>query len=739
MGWAFLPPIQRTLAAPIASVTRPVESPGELSAWRSPAFTDSLSHAVVDTSSGGVIDGDGGGLGHPTNTSVHAPELTLLPPPRPTAVQRSVRPAAAAPPPATASGSDVVRPAPSFTRAPSAGMPLVHRAVVDDPTPDLTPDLTPVPEPVPDPGPVPAPAPVPGPEPAEQNESVAPESVDPAEPPPSDTPAGPVDQVTAPLGHASAPSPEPLAPAGRPETVQRSVDAPLAPPPVATSPSPATQVGETRPHLGLGPPLASVPETAVSAPPPDPDNSRLSLSGQSSGESSDPSGFTEIPIQRTVSPPASAPVSPVTPSPPETPPRPDLTLPTAGVAAEPKAVEPTADEPAAVEPESPADIAPDIAADPPAATAPSPVVAEPSAAAAADSPVAATLSSVPLPLGGGLETSIQRSSTLPGPGTPTPTLVVRPAPLIPGPPSRERVVPIQRMPATEPPSPPARPAPSAPTSRSANQGAQVAVARSATSRAMDLPAMDRPASGPELPTAAPPLQRATGSSGQTTTIELPDAVPEAHEQESVPPAPTAVNGGFAGPSVLPSDVSAPAPGGGPTGPAAALPVSVSRAATLPTTPAVTSSIGPAATPSIGPSVTASVTPTISRSTAPAPAPGVLPLARSATPDLPVQTAAVGAPEPGLVDVSGHSAPWPDASSALDTGQVVVARALDPAAADAAPAAATGSASGGAPGGAAPGGEDVEALAQRLFPPMLRRLKNEFLLDRERRGMRTDAW
>ena len=46
-------------------VTRPVEFPGELSAWRSPAFTDSLSHAVVDTSSGGVIDGDGGGLGQP--------------------------------------------------------------------------------------------------------------------------------------------------------------------------------------------------------------------------------------------------------------------------------------------------------------------------------------------------------------------------------------------------------------------------------------------------------------------------------------------------------------------------------------------------------------------------------------------------------------------------------------------------------------------------------------------------
>ena len=94
----------------------------------------------------------------------------------------------------------------------------------------------------------------------------------------------------------------------------------------------------------------------------------------------------------------------------------------------------------------------------------------------------------------------------------------------------------------------------------------------------------------------------------------------------------------------------------------------------------------------------------------------------------------------MVDVSGHSTPWPDASSALDTGQVVVARAEDPAAAaDAAPAAAAGSPAGAAPGGAARGGEDVEALAQRLFPPMLRRLKNEFLLDRERRGIRTDAW
>ncbi len=53
---------------PIAPVTRPAEVPSELSAWRSPAFTDSLSHAVVDTAPGGLVDGDGGGLGHPTYT-----------------------------------------------------------------------------------------------------------------------------------------------------------------------------------------------------------------------------------------------------------------------------------------------------------------------------------------------------------------------------------------------------------------------------------------------------------------------------------------------------------------------------------------------------------------------------------------------------------------------------------------------------------------------------------------------
>ena len=51
--------------------------------------------------------------------------------------------------------------------------------------------------------------------------------------------------------------------------------------------------------------------------------------------------------------------------------------------------------------------------------------------------------------------------------------------------------------------------------------------------------------------------------------------------------------------------------------------------------------------------------------------------------------------------------------------------------------AASAAAPGKPGGSATG--DVDALAQKLFPAMLRRIKAELLLDRERRGVRTDPW
>jgi len=51
-------------------------------------------------------------------------------------------------------------------------------------------------------------------------------------------------------------------------------------------------------------------------------------------------------------------------------------------------------------------------------------------------------------------------------------------------------------------------------------------------------------------------------------------------------------------------------------------------------------------------------------------------------------------------------------------------------------------SGQATAGSGPDGggpEQVEALAQKLLGPLLRRIKAELLLDRERNGLRTDSW
>jgi hypothetical protein len=57
----------------------------------------------------------------------------------------------------------------------------------------------------------------------------------------------------------------------------------------------------------------------------------------------------------------------------------------------------------------------------------------------------------------------------------------------------------------------------------------------------------------------------------------------------------------------------------------------------------------------------------------------------------------------------------------------------------APAGHPGAAAVGGAGGAASSPEDVEALAQKLLAPMMRRIRAEMLLDRERRGLRTDSW
>jgi hypothetical protein len=165
---------------------------------------------------------------------------------------------------------------------------------------------------------------------------------------------------------------------------------------------------------------------------------------------------------------------------------------------------------------------------------------------------------------------------------------------------------------------------------------------------------------------------------------------------------------------------------------------------------------------------AAPTPTLPAAVVPAPV-----VLRATAPPLPGPTASSAAPPGGSVPppvlplAVPPTPPQPPAQvepiplqTALDDGPPVAAsRAIDQ---PDVPAAAAGAASGGgaqvpvqlqaataapAPAGAASGGSapsgsatgDVDALAQRLFPAVLRRMKAELLLDRERRGVRTDPW
>jgi hypothetical protein len=71
-GWAFLPPLQRTIAPPLSTT-----HPHDLVAWRNPSFIGRLTHAVSPAAPSGVIDADGGGLGSPV-LRAPAAELPLV-------------------------------------------------------------------------------------------------------------------------------------------------------------------------------------------------------------------------------------------------------------------------------------------------------------------------------------------------------------------------------------------------------------------------------------------------------------------------------------------------------------------------------------------------------------------------------------------------------------------------------------------------------------------------------------
>jgi hypothetical protein len=112
---------------------------------------------------------------------------------------------------------------------------------------------------------------------------------------------------------------------------------------------------------------------------------------------------------------------------------------------------------------------------------------------------------------------------------------------------------------------------------------------------------------------------------------------------------------------------------------------------------------------------------------------------------PTDIADPGLNGPDLITAGAVDGQDPSPAPALGV-PVLVARAATDATEVPLPGGGTATGPAGAPGGgsAAAGGdasapEQVEALAQRLLQPLLRRIRAELLLDRERRGLRTDTW
>jgi hypothetical protein len=678
MGWAFLPPIQRSLAAPMPSITRPDAFPAELPAWRSPAFTGPATHAVVDVAPGGVIDADGGGLGRPTSSPVPAPELTLLPPPRPTSVQRTQSAA-----PAAVTGRD--------------------------------PDPSPVPDPVDDPAPV--------------RPIALPEL-------PSLTRVGdvplPVVQRVAVADEPTGAAPEaPPAEVAEPSAVSATVDADV---PVDAAVGPPTVARVERPTtLGLGPPLPAIPDTATATPPdasaagaPAP----LPLVGVG--------GFTEVPVQRsavsTVQPSASATVRPSTRATVQRsaePPPLGASAPTADLALAPRltataasnaqddvapaqpvvgAAIPADDEPgprdASDDHETVAETGPDPSSDP---ATPSVLIEPPSVASA------------PLPLATGMPTTIQRSTERSTPGAPVPGLVVRRAPDL-APRGGERVVPVQRvraaLPATQPPSSPA-PAPASrellPGASSGRPPAVTPVGSARVQRGFLTAALHRGTASPAKASSSRPAAVAPVGS---TRVQRGFLAAAFHRVTASPAAGT------------PEPEATAARPGVPLATLAAVPrhrVAVQRAPADPPVALLETAVGApfdaaATTAPLAPIAVTPVRTPVQRETRDV-VPLPLPPAQAPTP-VPVQATPT---DDGPPTVTG---PVPPATDPVGPAPVV-ARAGEPA--------ATPGTTAGPPGAAPGGATDIDALAQRLFTPMVRRIKAELLLDRERRGMRTDAW
>ncbi|MCU1566710.1 MAG: hypothetical protein JWQ56_1647 [Pseudarthrobacter sp.] len=82
-GWAFLPPLQRTVEN-IQLTSDPGHFAGALASWNDPSFTGPMTHLVSAAAPPGFIDVDGGGpVSGNAGYSPSPVEMTLLPPPAP--------------------------------------------------------------------------------------------------------------------------------------------------------------------------------------------------------------------------------------------------------------------------------------------------------------------------------------------------------------------------------------------------------------------------------------------------------------------------------------------------------------------------------------------------------------------------------------------------------------------------------------------------------------------------------
>jgi len=729
MGWAFLPPLQRTLGT-IEPVTAPLAFPRQLPAWRDPRHVASgLTHVVSPEAPSGIVDGDGRGGAEPRHVS-RAVELTLLPP-SPPAVQRATgrrTPATPLTSAATVPGLPAVQraavaeaPPRRATAEPEAAAADAAEAGSDggaEPTHSEEPVVSTTEADV-------AVAPPTAP-PAHAQRSVTPSPPRPELALPSQPAATPVGRTVAaphtprpPTVTVSGPAPEPPGEpvVDRGSTVQRSVAA-ASPRPVAERPATG------RPRLSLGPPMTSVPSSAVAERPPEP----------ATQHTPDP------PSDDVLEPSPDVALAP--PPPPDA--GPDLTLPSVQPARDlPPAPPEPPDAPlsAPAAPQLPDDVRATVEVAEPS----SPTPTHSATWTTAPSPTSVTSVTIPPPV---VSRTLARS-----PGTAAPPLAAHPDPVTPTATTEMPVVSRATTGDAVTPTPPPRAdSPSgvmvtfpADTVQPSPAGAEPSPA--VAEAVHEVPVVSRtlePASGAPGPGPAPVIRAAD--------LSLPSIADRTSD------TPTTTTPATSAPATTPSRTTAV---GAPTVMRVLDPVG--RADTTPAAPGTSRDRpghhGPAPSP-------AAVRPVVQTSTGPTYA-GPGPQPGTAAPASPVTTLEPPRHQPPAVQLALAPPPVPPPTPAAATAAAttpldpalyaaglaavgptvqraeVVGPPPDPPPVTVSPvdggAAAPGASGGGATGAAASTPEQVEALAGKLWPAVLRRIRHELVVDRERVGLRTDTW